>query len=147
MKTEMQYSRQGQEVTEGFESCVLLPYQDEAGVWTDGYGNTHGVVPNGPAISQEKAEADLLANVQTAVNAVNRAVTIDTLTQGQFDALVDFTFNEGVHALQTSTLLRYVNAGNFEAADLEFARWNIAGGHVSNGLVRRRKADAAEFAS
>lgn len=47
------------------EGCRLTPYEDGVGVWTDGYGNTHGVVP-GHAITQEKADADFETNFATA---------------------------------------------------------------------------------
>lgn len=145
MISPMKYSKSGFALTEGFEACVLKPYPDEAGVWSDGYGNTHGVIPHGPEITPEKAVADLEANVQTAVNCVNNAVTVDSLSQDQFDALVDFTFNVGIGAFRSSTLLKCINTGDLAGADSEFARWNMAGGHVSNGLVRRRAAEAAEF--
>ena len=88
MNPEMQYSGAGLALTEDFEGCKLTAYQDSGGVWTNGYGNTHGVVP-GSTITQEQAVADLHANIQSSVNDVNRLVTIQ-LSQGEFDALVDF---------------------------------------------------------
>ena len=139
---QMTYSLDGLHLTEGFEGCRLTAYQDEGGVWTNGYGNTHGVVP-GSTITQEQAEADLRANVQNAVNAVNRLVTQESIPQHWFDALVDFTFNAGAGNLASSTLLRDVNAGNFAAADLQFQRWDMAGGAHIAGLERRRLAEAA----
>lgn len=139
----MQYSRDGLHLTESFEGCRLMPYQDSVGVWTDGYGNTHGVMP-GRAITQEKAEADLLANVQNAVNAVNRLVT-GSLNQHQFDACVDFVFNVGAGNFASSTLLRDINAGRMMPAALEFQKWDMAGGAHIAGLARRRAAEAALF--
>jgi len=44
MHQDMQYSRTGLALTEQFEGCELTAYQDAGGVWTNGYGNTHGVV-------------------------------------------------------------------------------------------------------
>lgn len=143
----MQYSRDGLHLTESFESCALLPYWDKfAKIWSDGWGNTHGVVPNGPAITQEKADADLLANVQRAVAAVNRLVRVP-LTQPEFDACVDFTFNAGEGNFANSTLLKDINAGNFIAADREFLRWDMSGGAHIAGLARRRQAEADLFKS
>lgn len=139
----MQYSRDGLHLTESFEQCRLMPYRDSAGIWTNGWGNTHGVVP-GQAITQEKADADLLANVQNAVNAVNRLVT-GTVTQHQFDALVDFTFNAGEGNFASSTLLRDINAGRMRLAAMEFQRWDMAGGAHLAGLARRRAAETALF--
>jgi hypothetical protein len=73
---------------------------------------------------------------------VSRLVKVG-LTQGQFDALVSFTYNLGARSLSTSTLLRKLNAGDYAGAADEFLRWNKAGGKVLNGLTRRREAERA----
>lgn len=139
----MQYSKDGMALTEGFEECRLTPYRDGGGVWTDGWGNTHRVVP-GFTITQEKADADLLANVSDAVDAVNDNVTVD-LAQHQFDALVDWTFNCGIGAMKSSTLLKKLNAGDYEGANSELARWCKDNGVTVAGLLRRRRAEQALF--
>lgn len=139
----MQYGKDGMALTEGFESCRLMPYQDGGGVWTDGWGNTHGVVP-GLRITQDKADADLLANVSDAVDAVNDNVTVD-LAQHQFDALVDFAFNCGCNAFKESTLLKKLNAGDYEGAHDELVRWCKDNGKVVAGLLRRRRAEQELF--
>jgi GH24 family phage-related lysozyme (muramidase) len=144
MNQEMQYSSNGLALTEQFEGCELTAYQDSGGVWTNGYGNTHGVVP-GSTITQEKAIADLQANIQNSVNDVNRLVTVQ-LTQGEFDALVDFDFNLGRGNLATSTLLTLLNTGDFTGAADQFDRWDRCDGTVLAGLLRRRQAETAEFA-
>ena len=139
----MQYSKNGLALTESFEGCALIPYQDVAGVWTDGYGNTRNVVP-GQAITQAQAEADLLRNVADAVAAVNRLVHI-AMSQDEFDSLVDFTFNLGVGNFAGSTQLKLLNARDIEGAANEFAKWSKAGGNVVAGLLRRRLAERALF--
>ena len=96
----MNYGKNGLDLTKGFEKCRLLPYKDGGGVWTNGWGNTHRVTP-GVAITQDQADKDLLANVQDAVDCVNDSVSVK-LTQDQFDALVDFTFNAGCGAFKGS---------------------------------------------
>ncbi len=141
----MEYSLDGLHLTESFESCRLMPYLDSKGVLTNGWGNTHGVVP-GQAITQAKADADLMANVQNAVNAVNRLVNVE-LTQHMFDALVDFTFNAGEGNFASSTMLRLLNAGDYDGAHDEFKRWDMCGGAHLAGLARRREAEAEEFAA
>lgn len=139
----MTYSKTGLRLTERFEGCKLTPYHDVGGVWTDGYGNTIGVVP-GFCISQETAEAELRRNTQTAVDAVNRLVTV-LITQNEFDALVDFVFNCGAGNFAKSTLLRDLNASNFAAAANEFQKWDMAAGQHVAGLRRRRLAEKSEF--
>lgn len=139
----MQYSGNGLALTESFEGCKLTAYQDPKGVWTNGYGNTHGVVP-GSTITQAQADADLQANLFIAICVVNRSVTIK-LTQGEFDALVDFVFNVGPGNFVGSTLLKLLNAGDFHHAALEFDKWDRCNGKVLAGLLRRRQAEEDEF--
>lgn len=67
------------------------------------------------------------------------------LTAHQMGALVSFAYNVGMGALGSSTLLRLLNAGQYDAAAKQFARWNKAGGRVLAGLTRRRAAEAALF--
>ncbi len=94
----------------------------------------------GLTITQEQASALLLQDVASAVAAVNRLVTVP-LTQNQFDALVDFTFNSGQGNLASSTLLRELNAGNTAGAAAQFLVWVYAGGVKLPGLVKRRQAE------
>ena len=140
----LSYSDQGLALTEQFEGLQLTAYQDPVGVWTIGYGHTGSDVQPGLTITQEQASDLLLQDVAGAVAAVNRLVTIP-LTQNQFDALVDFTFNVGQGNLASSTLLRELNAGNTEGAADQFLVWVYAKGVELPGLVTRRQAEAALF--
>ncbi|QNI36925.1 lysozyme [Edaphobacter albus] len=139
------YSDAGLALTKQFEGCSLEAYQDQAGVWTIGYGHTGQVKP-GTACSQTQADAWRREDIAKAETCVHHLIKIP-LTQGQFDALVDFVFNLGCSNLAGSTLLRCVNARQFEQAALEFLRWNHVGGVEVKGLTRRRKAEAERFQS
>lgn len=139
----MNYSQNGLQLTEQFEGCRLTSYLDQAGVPTIGYGHTQGICI-GMTCTQEQAQTWLLRDVQVAVAEINAAVKVP-LTQCQFDALVDFTFNLGVGNFQHSTLLRLLNASDYHGASSEILKWNKAGGIVRDGLVRRRQAEANLF--
>lgn len=139
----MNYSDAGLDLTEESEGCRLVAYQDSVGVWTIGYGHTKGVHA-GMTCTQEQAEAWLREDIASAIADVNRLVKVP-LTQGEFDALVDFDFNLGGGALRGSTLLRLLNEGDHASAAEQFERWDRAGGHVLAGLLRRRLAEEAEF--
>ena len=142
----MQYSLDGLRLTEEGEGIRLEAYPDPAThgePWTIGYGHTGGVRP-GDTCTQEQAEAWLAEDIHSAVDAVNRLVTAD-LSQHQFDACVDFVFNAGAHNFGSSTLLRDINAGNFDAAANEFKRWDMAGGAHLAGLAHRRAMETALF--
>lgn len=146
----MQISDKGIALIKQFEGCKLTAYQDSVGVWTIGYGWTKPVdgkpIRAGMTIKQETAERLLKTGLVSYENDVSRLVKVD-LTQGQFDALVSFTYNLGARSLSTSTLLRKLNAGDYAGAADEFLRWNKAGGKVLNGLSRRREAERALFLS
>ena len=125
---------------EGFSPTV---YICPAGYPTIGYG--HVVKPQereqfANGITTEQAETLLRQDVQTAERAVLRLITVP-LTDGQFDALVSFTFNLGAGALQRSTLRRKVNRGDHATVPAEFRKWVWAGGRKLEGLVRRREAE------
>jgi lysozyme len=139
----MTYSEDGLHLTEQFEGCKLDAYQDSVGVATIGYGHTRNVTM-GMTCTQEQAEQWLQEDIQSAADAVNRLVTVE-LTQQEFDALVDFTFNLGAGNLQSSTLLRLLNSGDYTGAAGEFDKWDRAGGQVLAGLLRRRQAEADMF--
>ena len=137
------YTKDGAALTEQFEGCKLEAYQDQVGVWTIGYGHTEGVY-SGQVITQDEAENFVVEDVQKCVHAINRDVKVE-LTQDEFNALVDFSFNLGIGALEHSTLWKLVQEGDFDAAANQFVKWDRAGGKEVAGLIRRRLAEKAEF--
>lgn len=126
-----------------FEGCRLTAYQDSVGVWTIGYGHTLNAY-KGMKITDDQAKILLiqdLASKEKFINSLNKE-----LTQGQFDALVDFCFNLGTENLRTSTLLIKIlkGASNIEIKK-QFLRWVYAGNKVLPGLVKRRNWEANRF--
>ena len=137
----MHLSNEGLELlkrSEGFRSSM---YQDVAGFATIGFGHKARPGENyGAAITRSQAEAILARDVQIAEDAVTRLVRV-SLTQGQFDALVDFVFNLGEGRLAASTLLRYLNDGKYDAASWQLLAWDHAGSHEIAALKTRREAE------
>lgn len=131
-----------------FEGFRSMPYRDIAGVWTDGYGNTHGVVP-GVAVSEPVARARLVAHVDVFGTGVLKCLNREP-TQGQYDAFVLMAYNTGLGKAGKadgfceakrggpSTLVRRYNAGDEGGACLAMLRWVNAGGAYSRGLFNRR---------
>ncbi|MGA8041589.1 MAG: lysozyme [Terracidiphilus sp.] len=137
----MQFSAAGLAVLKQAEGLRAQTYLDAAGYPTIGYG--HRLVhpecyPHG--ITEEQASVILEWDVREAEQAVERLVRVP-LTQGQFDALVDFTFNLGSGQLASSTLLHDLNTGLYEAAAEQLLRWDHAGNEVVAGLKARREAE------
>ena len=124
--------------SEGFRSHTYL---DVAGLPTIGYGHRLVHPETYPAgISEAQADVILQWDIREAEQAVSRLVHVP-LTQNQYDALVDFTFNLGSGRLATSTLLAQLNAGNSESAAHELLRWDHAGSREIAALKTRREAE------
>jgi lysozyme len=125
--------------SEGFRSRV---YRDSAGLPTIGYGHRllhPDSFPNG--IDEAQAAHLLAVDVRDAEQAVLHFVKVP-LTQGQFDALVDFCFNLGAGRLAASSLLKSLNAGKYDEAEEELLRWDHAGGQEIAALKARREAES-----
>ncbi|MDG3581763.1 lysozyme [Galbibacter pacificus] len=133
-----------------YEGYSSTPYLCPAGVPTIGYGNTY--YPDGRKVTMKdkrinkfKAKDMFFVVVKKYEDAVNNKVTT-TLTQNQFNALVSFCYNVGIHAFSLSTLLKKVNKDCYDITIIdEFLRWNKAKGKVIEGLKNRRKEEAAFY--
>lgn len=146
-------SERGQSLVKSFESCLkrqgslFTTYYCPANVLTLGWGHTNAngrKIRDGDVWTQGECDAALRQDLAVSERGVRRRVKVE-LTQGQFDALVSFTFNCGEGALARSGLLRAVNVKDFDHAAEQFAPWNRGGGKVLKGLVRRRAAEAELF--
>ena len=125
-----------------FEGLYLSAYLCPAGVPTIGYGHTSGV-KMGQRITRAQAETYLRADMAAAAAQVDKLVKVP-LTANQRGALASFVFNLGAGNLQSSTLLRLLNQGDYKGAAGQFGRWVYAtvDGVKTQlpGLVKRRAA-------
>ena len=136
----MQISNKGLELIKFYEGLELEAYKCAAGVLTIGYGWTHDV-KEGDTITEERAEELLREGIVQYENAVDDLVNVP-LEQHQFDALVSWVYNLGKANLAASTLLKKVNAQEFDEVPDQIRRWNKAGGKVLEGLTKRRESEA-----
>ena len=126
-----------------FEGLEVYAYKCAAGVWTIGYGHTKDVEP-GMQITEQDAEEMLVEELNEYEGYVKNSVTAP-INQDQFDALVSWVYNLGGGNLNASTMLKVLNAGQYEEVPAQMMRWNKAGGKVLEGLTRRRQAEANLF--
>lgn len=139
----------GIDLIKSFEGLYLSAYRCEAKVVTIGYGHTgmthdDGSVYIGQNITRERAEELLAHDMQYFEKVVLRLVNAE-LNDNMFAALVSFAFNCGEGNLESSTLLRKLNEGDYDGAAEQFTRWNRGGGSVLNGLTRRRASEQRLF--
>jgi|GEM_PF-1947279 len=100
-------------------------------------------------ISLAQAKKLLMKDLKIHEAAVKQAVKVK-ITQEHFDAMVSFSYNVGPENFRTSTMLKQLNAGNFESAGKEFDNWVFITGKKgvckkSEGLQDRRNAEQALF--
>jgi lysozyme len=132
---------QGLALIKKWEGLRLGAYQDQAGIWTIGYGHTGGVSP-GQRIFESDAAAFLMHDLTEAENFVERRTPAKATTDNQFSAMVSLTYNIGTVAFLTSTVLRMHLSGYYAAAAEAFLLWDKA--HIDgvlqtvNGLRNRR---------
>ena len=143
-------SKNGLDLIKEFESFKSKPYLCPSQKATIGFGSTY--YPDGKKvtlqdkeITEEKAFEILeyIANKDFGSN-INKVVKVP-LNQNQFDALVSFAYNIGNGNFNSSTLLRWLNQGNYKEASMQLLRWNKSKGIVLNGLTKRRKSEKALF--
>ncbi len=139
----MNISQEGISLIKKFEGCELEAYQCAAGVWTIGYGSTKGV-KEGDTLTQKEADNLLLHEMQEYEGYIKELIKVP-LKQNQFDALVSWVFNLGPANLKASTMLKFLNAGDYHLIPSQIKRWNKASGKVLEGLIRRREAEALMF--
>lgn len=155
----MKTSSNGRKFIEGFEGLILQAYDDHndkivepgqvpIGVLTIGYGHTTAAGPPavhvGDKITEGYADQYLSNDLAKVEDQVNLLVKVP-LNQNQFDALVSFQYNTG--ALARSSALPLLNAKQYEQAADHLTLYNEEGGHVVQGLVRRRNAEKSLFMS
>lgn len=146
----MAISRSGLNFIKNWEGCKLEIYKCAAGKPTIGIGH---VLAKGEAqkfkngITVEQAEALFLADVKPCEDAI-RQVVRTPLNQRQYDVLVSFVFNCGVHAFKTSTLLKRINNRQLVEAANELLRWcKDDHGNVIQGVLNRRESERELFLS
>lgn len=137
---------------------MATPYRDSGGVWTIGYG--HVILPQEKSTLKYLLEKDAsallhrdLAPSEIYLDAVMGNFK-SPLTQIQFDGLQSFIFNVGLRRFETSTLLKLLRKGEFDAAAEQFDRWiydqaKMPDGSIKTvkvrGLINRRRMDRDIF--
>lgn len=141
------------------EGLALFPYLDSAGLATIGVGHliidggrklegakgmarARELYPNG--ITYEQAIALFEQDIAPRLAFIEGVIT-HPVNDNQFGALFSLMFNVGAGAFAKSTLLKYVNAGQFDEAAGQFEKWCRAGGKFVPGLLERRKREKALF--
>lgn len=116
------------------------------------YGHTRTAVL-GMTYTNAECDALLIKDLNEVYAPIVRKLVRVPLSQGEFNALVDFTYNLGEGNLRSSTLLRKLNALDYAGAQLEFAKWKFTAGkdctiraNKCYGIIERREWETRQFA-
>lgn len=132
------------------------PYQDIAGNWTNGFGNTQGVTAHTPPVTLSEAKAQLGRNMVGAASHLALCLppaTLDGLNDNQYAALLSFAYNTGGGPIpgnrakaQPWAIWAAVPHGDMAVA-AQLLRFVHAGDPpvVVDGLVNRRNAEIALY--
>lgn len=140
-------SAHGRELIEEFEGRRHQAYPDPATggkPWTIGIGSTGPDIVPGLVWSDEQIDERFRADLRRFEVGLNKMLLVP-VSQNQFDALISFVYNCGLHNLLNSTLLKLLNKGAYLQAAAEFDRWSFASGKRMPGLLRRRRAEMELF--
>ncbi len=138
------------------EGCVLNAYMDSVGIWTIGIGSIlykDGTrVKRGDKITYSEAMELFEWEVDRKAKVVEGLISHTSLNQNQYEALVSYTYNCGVGALESSTLRKKIRLNPCDPTIRdEFNKWckgRINGKLVAlKGLQNRRKREADYYFS
>lgn len=139
-----------------FEAMVLHVYPDQGGVPTVCVGHVvkpedHSWIDDG--VTVDECRTALVRDVSRFEEAIAERVTV-SLSQPMVDALVSLVFNIGAGAFETSSVLRFLNAGQYSDAADAFLLWRYVRVRQKDGtwakrpiLLGRREAEAKLFRS
>lgn len=141
-------SKKGAKFVAGWEGFLSCPYFDSlGGVWTYGYGETEGVGPNTPCISEKDARRKLRRRLTRSflIHSPRRFL----MAQCEKDGIAAFLYNVGPGGVARGTGLGdrlrskegRTRAGRRRIFREELPRWDVAGGQHVEGLTKRRHAE------
>lgn len=125
------------------EGLKLKPYMD-SGSLAIGYGHHGPEVHAGLVWTTLDAQTALESDLESFGRQIESLVKVP-LTQGQFDALVDFVYNIGYSGLKKSTLLKLLNQKAYVGAGQQLLRWDQDEGVPNANLLARRKQELQLF--
>lgn len=124
-------------VHEGYSDTAYIPVAGD--VPTIGFGTTTGV-KLGDKITPVKALERALTDVNAFEAALKSCVKVP-LHQYEYDAYVSLSYNIGSKAFCSSTLVKFLNEGNYDEACKQILRWDKFRGKPLKGLTIRRQSE------
>ena len=129
----------GYDLTLPSEGLVLSPYSDPIGLTTLCIGH---LATKKDVVKEKYTEEECMTifaqDYKKHRAELDSVVKVPYASEWEREALTDFTFNNGIGNVKSSTLLSLVNQGKHKQACEQLVRWVFAKGKKLKGLVTRR---------
>lgn len=126
----------GLAVHEGYRETAYIPVKGD--VPTIGFGDTHGV-KMGDRTDPVRALIRLNQHAENFQRDLRQCIGDVPMHQHEWDAIVSWAYNVGTGAACRSTLVKKLQAGDYDGACKELLRWNRFQGRELPGLTKRRQ--------
>lgn len=123
-------------VHEGYKDEAYIPVKGD--VPTIGFGDTQGVKP-GDKTDPVRALIKLGQHTESFQRDLRSCIGDVPMHQHEWDAIVSWSYNVGTTAACKSTLVRKLQAFDYEGACRELLRWDKFKGQPLPGLTKRRR--------
>lgn len=125
-------------VHEGYRDEAYVPVKGDRP--TIGFGDAGPAVKLGDTTTPVRALIRLQEQAEQHAQAVRECAPVP-MYQHEFDAYVSLAYNIGGQSFCGSTLVRKLNAGDYEGACREILRWDKFRGRALPGLTKRRQEE------
>lgn len=129
---------------EGFSLTAYPDPVSHGAPYTISWGLTGPWVVPGLVITQKEAEDKFMARINQFCTGLNKLITVP-VSKNQYIALLSFVWNEGLHALAGSTILKKLNNKQYHTACDHFFDYVYSNHKYIKGLENRRKEEQALF--
>jgi len=143
----MKISDNGINLIKRFEGVRYKPYRCPAGLWTVGVGHLIGdgkqlLDSYNKTFTEREVDELLRKDLARFERGVTMLFPVSyRFTQGAYDAILSFSFNLGLGALQRSTVRSALLRGDKTMAGESLLKYCRAGGKILKGLQLRRQAE------
>lgn len=120
------------------EGTVYKTYLDPVGIKTSCVGHTGPELKLGQTFTQDQCDKQLADDLVRHDKQLMSVVNVPFKSDYQHAAMLSFVYNVGIGKFQSSTMLRKLNAKDYEGSCEELTKWVFAGKQKLNGLVTRR---------
>jgi lysozyme len=124
-----------------FEGQENKAYIDPVGIVTVCYGNTGKEAVLGKSYTDDQCLDQMATDLKEHDKQLMSVVKVPFKSDYQHAAMLSFVYNAGVGNFSSSTMLKKLNAKDYDGACQELTKWVYAKKKMLRGLVIRRSVE------